>query len=63
MDILLGTNTKVLVEFDKGATTRKVHWGGAVKDGVVMGDNVMGKYLMMIRAWNLPGVDALLEYI
>jgi hypothetical protein len=49
--LLLNTGDKLLVEFDKGAMIRHVHWGGCVDaDGVtVHGENVMGRYLSMIR--------------
>lgn len=48
--LLFETGNKTLVEFDKGATKHHSHWGGLVKNNAIVGDNVMGKYLMEIRA-------------
>jgi predicted NAD-dependent protein-ADP-ribosyltransferase YbiA (DUF1768 family) len=49
-ELLLSTGNAVLVEFDKGATRRHVHWGGMAVEGAVVGDNAMGKYLMQVRS-------------
>jgi hypothetical protein len=46
---LLDTGARTLVEFDKGAARRGAHWGGLIKNGILYGDNVMGKYLMHVR--------------
>ncbi len=51
--LLLGSGDVQLVEFDRGASTKpeKVHWGGYIcDDGSIKGENVMGRYLMEVRA-------------
>jgi hypothetical protein len=40
-----------LIEFDRsaGRVGAVVHWGGLVKDGAVIGENVMGEYMTLVR--------------
>lgn len=56
-EALYATGDMVLVEFDRGAkrTVDKggsVFWTGLVKDGVLYGENFMGKMMMMTRDEN-----------
>jgi len=53
-NILEETKNKYLLEFDRGA--KRMHlknniplWSGLIDDGVLYGNNLMGKYLMIIR--------------
>jgi len=46
---LKNTGDSYLLELERMAN-QKTHWGGKVdEDGLIIGDNVMGKYLMKIR--------------
>lgn len=53
-NLLLSTGDKYLLEFDRSAAqdvkAPTVHWGGYIKDGVLKGGNVMGRYLMALRS-------------
>jgi predicted NAD-dependent protein-ADP-ribosyltransferase YbiA (DUF1768 family) len=46
---LLATANNYLLEFDRGAKRNKPKWGGIIEDGILYGDNLMGRYLMEIR--------------
>lgn len=49
---LLNTRGMYLLEFDRGAAQegKKVHWGGYITpEGQLLGENVMGIYVMQIR--------------
>jgi len=49
-ELLISTENAYLVEFDRAAKHRLSKWGGIVdENGVMFGDNLMGKYLMTIR--------------
>ncbi len=53
-DILVGTGSIYLLEFDKSAKRNAdegkiVKWGGLIQDDILYGKNVMGIYLMKIR--------------
>jgi predicted NAD-dependent protein-ADP-ribosyltransferase YbiA (DUF1768 family) len=48
-NILMNTNNKYLLEFDRGAKKNNPVWSGIIENGVLYGNNKMGKYLMMIR--------------
>lgn len=45
-EVLRDTGEKQLVEFDKSAG----HWGGFIRDGALVGENVMGRYMSETRA-------------
>lgn len=52
--LLVSTEDKILVEFSKSAfrnfqNSKIEKWTGLVKDGVIYGENTMGKLLMEIR--------------
>jgi predicted NAD-dependent protein-ADP-ribosyltransferase YbiA (DUF1768 family) len=48
--VLIGTGTKLLVEFVKSARRVPSHWGGLVEaDGSVTGENKMGVFLERVR--------------
>jgi hypothetical protein len=47
--VLESTRGSVLVEHDRGAGQRAVHWGGLVVGGALVGDNAMGAYLTFVR--------------
>jgi hypothetical protein len=54
-EALLATGDALLIEFDRGAArkgTKLAHWGGIwdIQRGCVIGENVMGQYMMAIRA-------------
>jgi predicted NAD-dependent protein-ADP-ribosyltransferase YbiA (DUF1768 family) len=53
-DILRSTKDYYLLQFDRGSKRRSEKgnapfWTGLIKDGVLYGENMMGKYLMEIR--------------
>lgn len=50
-DALRASGDRVLVELDRGAARKngKSVWGGVVKNGVVVGENRMGKLMMELR--------------
>jgi len=50
-ECLIGTGVSTLIEFEKSAQRSGSHWGGLVskKDGLFYGENVMGRYLMLVR--------------
>ena len=48
-DVLMQTEGKTLVEFDRLATKRGSKWGGCIKDGELYGQNLMGEYIMEVR--------------
>ena len=47
-DILLSTENKYLLEFDRGAKRNNPIWSGIIENNVLYGNNLMGKYLMHI---------------
>ena len=52
---LKASGNKLLVEFDRMAKSKsdkgkEPFWTGMVKDGVIYGHNMMGKYMMSVRA-------------
>lgn len=47
--ILLSTKDSYLLEFDRGAKKRNSTWGGIIENGVLYGDNLMGKYHITVR--------------
>ena len=47
--LLKSTGNKYLLEFDRGAEKKSSFWGGLIKNEVLYGENMMGKYLMKIR--------------
>ena len=52
---LMSTNSKTLVEFSRGAQRETLlgkppRWNALVKDGVLYGDNLMGKIQMLVRS-------------
>jgi len=56
-NILQTTQNKYLLEFDRGA--KRMHlknsipkWSGLIDDGVLYGNNMMGKYIMKVRDTN-----------
>jgi predicted NAD-dependent protein-ADP-ribosyltransferase YbiA (DUF1768 family) len=56
-DVLLNTRDTYLLEFERGAErvfrksngAKRTRWGGMVVDGKIMGDNQMGKWMMVVR--------------
>jgi predicted NAD-dependent protein-ADP-ribosyltransferase YbiA (DUF1768 family) len=53
-NILKNTKNKYLLEFDRGAKRMYVKnnipiWSGLIEDGILYGNNLMGKYLMIVR--------------
>ena len=50
-DALRATRGKLLVEFDRAAARKNGSsaWGGVVKNGVLLGENRMGKIMMELR--------------
>lgn len=48
-DILIATRGKRLVEMPGRGKAEKAHWNGRVKDGKLIGDNVMGLYMELVR--------------
>jgi|SRR3990172_2081900 len=53
--ILKGTGNAYLLEFDRGAKRGQAKgttsiWGGIIENGKLIGENIMGKYLMKVRA-------------
>jgi predicted NAD-dependent protein-ADP-ribosyltransferase YbiA (DUF1768 family) len=53
-NILKNTKNKYLLEFDRGAKRMCLKnniqiWGGLIDDGILYGNNLMGKYLMIVR--------------
>ena len=48
-NILLSTNNAYLLEFDRGAKKTLPKWSGIIQDGILYGENLMGKYIMKIR--------------
>lgn len=51
-EALLATGDKTLVEFARGASaSRPEFWGGCVRDGVLYGQNFMGKMVQEVREW------------
>jgi hypothetical protein len=59
LNVLRTTGSALLIEFDRGAlkakeANRSVHWGGLwdEQNKRVIGDNVMGKYLTIVREEN-----------
>lgn len=51
LEALLSTGDTLLIEFDKSARRTHVHWGGLYDEltCTVLGDNVMGNYLTLVR--------------
>lgn len=50
-DALLATGDKTLIEFDRGSTVAKPSfWGACVREGVVVGENFMGKMMQEVRS-------------
>jgi len=50
LEVLMSTGEKTLIEFDRHAgSSRGSKWGGLFKDGNIVGENRMGKYLMEVR--------------
>jgi len=48
--LLLSTDNKYLLEFDKGAKRSNSYWGGYIDDeNNLYGKNTMGNYLMLLR--------------
>lgn len=62
-EVLLSTQGKILVEFERGAKKRQEksgqieRWAGLVQDGILYGDNWMGQLLMSVRDQLLKGID------
>lgn len=48
-NILLSTENKYLLEFDRSAKRNNPIWSGIIENGVLYGNNLMGKYLMYLR--------------
>ena len=53
-NILKNTENKYLLEFDRGAKRMSLQnnipfWSGLIDDGILYGNNLMGKYLMLVR--------------
>jgi predicted NAD-dependent protein-ADP-ribosyltransferase YbiA (DUF1768 family) len=53
-NILKNTQNKYLLEFDRGAKRMYFKnnisiWSGLIDDGILYGNNLMGKYLMIVR--------------
>ena len=53
-NILKNTKNKYLLEFDRGAKRMYLKntipiWSGLIDEGILYGNNLMGKYLMIIR--------------
>ena len=48
-DLLKSTKDNYLVEFSKSAKRENSFWTGLIEDGILYGQNTMGKYLMEIR--------------
>ncbi len=48
-NILLSTNDVYLLEFDRGAKKNMPKWSGIIQDGILYGENLMGKYMMRTR--------------
>lgn len=48
---LLGTGDAILYMFDFGAASaqRRAHWGAVEENGILTGDNAMGKYVQAVR--------------
>ena len=59
--VLLSTSGKYLLEFDRGAKKSQEdyknppYWCGLIEDGKLFGHNIMGHYLMIIRAYIKDG--------
>jgi predicted NAD-dependent protein-ADP-ribosyltransferase YbiA (DUF1768 family) len=49
-NVLMNTQDKYLLEFDRRAKVRKTYWGGIIDDNILYGENKMGKYLMCVRS-------------
>lgn len=54
-NILKNTENKYLLEFDRGAKKMYLNnnvpkWSGLIDGGILYGNNLMGKYLMIIRS-------------
>jgi len=49
-EVLINTGSKYLLEFDRCAEKNNPYWSGIIKNGILYGNNQMGKYLMIIRS-------------